>query len=53
MSRRNPVLAIALGIVLLAISFIVPGETRDLILRVAGVLALLAGAAIWVASRRG
>ncbi|HEV3309124.1 MAG TPA: hypothetical protein VG815_01190 [Chloroflexota bacterium] len=53
MSRRNPALAIALGIVLLALGFLVPGTTRDLILRVAGVLALLAGAAMWVTSRRG
>jgi hypothetical protein len=52
-SRRNPALSIAVGIVLLAIGFVVPGTTRDLILRVAGVLALLAGAAMWVASRRG
>ena len=51
-SRRNPALAIVVGIVLLAIGFVVPGATRDLILRVAGVLALLAGAAMWVASRR-
>ena len=52
-SGRNPVLPIALGIVLLAIGFVVPGTTRDLILRVAGVLAILAGAAMWAASRRG
>ena len=52
-SRRNPGLAIGLGILLLAIGFIVPGTTRDLILRVAGVVAILAGGAMWVASRRG
>lgn len=51
-SRRNPALPIALGILLLALGFIVPGPTRELILRVAGVLALLAGGAMWVASRR-
>lgn len=50
---RNPALSIAVGIVLLAIGFIVPGTTRDVILRVAGVLALVAGAAMWVTSRRG
>lgn len=50
---RNPALSIAVGIVLLAISVAVPGTTRDLILRVAGVLAILAGAGMWVASRRG
>jgi hypothetical protein len=52
-SRRNPALTIALGIVLLALGFIMPGTIRDLILRVAGVLALLAGAGMWVALRRG
>ena len=51
-SRRNPAAAIALGIVLLAAGFLIPGATRELIFRVAGVLAVLAGAAMWVASRR-
>lgn len=50
---RNPALSIAVGIVLLAIGFIVPGTTREVILRVAGVLAIVAGAAMWVTSRRG
>ena len=53
LSRQNPALAIGLGILLLAISFIVPGTTRDLILRVVGVVAILAGGAMWLASRRG
>ncbi|HVH64043.1 MAG TPA: hypothetical protein VNA65_10640 [Candidatus Dormibacteraeota bacterium] len=52
MAQRNPALAIGLGIVLLVIGFVVPGATRELILRVAGVLALLAGAVTWVTSRR-
>ena len=51
-SRRSPALAVGLGIVLLALGFIVPGTSRDLILRVVGGLALLAGGAMWVASRR-
>ena len=51
-SRRNPALPIALGILLLVLGFIVPGPTRELILRVAGALALLAGVAMWAASRR-
>lgn len=51
-SRQNPGLAIGLGILLLALSFIVGGATRDLILRVAGIAAILAGGAMWVASRR-
>ena len=49
---RNPYAAIALGVVLLVISFVVPGGTRDLILRIAGVLAILAGAVMWAISRR-
>lgn len=49
---RNPYIAIAVGIVMLVISFLVPGETRDLILRVVGVLAILAGAGMWVMGRR-
>jgi hypothetical protein len=50
--RSNPFLSIGLGIVLLVISFLVGGTTRDLILRVAGVLFILAGGVIWV-MRRG
>jgi len=50
---RNPIVAIAVGIVLLAIGFVVPGTTRDTVLRVAGVLALLAGGVMLVARRRG
>lgn len=50
--RRNPLLAVGLGIALLALSLVVPGTTRDLILRVAGVLAIVAGAVMWVGSRR-
>ena len=50
--RTNPVLAIGLGILMLALSFLVGGATRDLILRVAGVLAILAGAIIFIAQRR-
>ena len=37
---------------LLALGFVVPGGTRELILRVVGGLAILAGAAMWVAGRR-
>lgn len=48
---RNPAVSIAVGVVLLAIGFLVPGTTRDVILRVAGVLAILAGAVMWVARR--
>jgi hypothetical protein len=51
--RWNPLVSLAVAVVLLALSFLVPGATRDLILRVAGVLALLAGAAMWVHGRRG
>lgn len=51
MQRTNPVLFIALGVVLLGIGFVVPGTTRDAILRVAGVLAILLGAGIWVTRR--
>jgi hypothetical protein len=53
MIQRKAALSIGLGIVLLAIGFLVPGTTRDVILRVAGVLAVLAGAVIWVTGRRG
>ena len=52
MLRRNPAVAFAVGVVLLAIGFLVPGTTRELILRVAGVLAILAGAAMWAVARR-
>jgi len=52
MPRRNPTVAFAAGVVLLAIGFLVPGTTREVILRVAGVLAILAGAMMWVAARR-
>lgn len=51
--RQNPVLSIVVGVVLLAISFLFPGATRDLILRVVGVLAILAGVIMWVTRRRG
>ena len=50
---RNPVVAFAVGVVLLAIGFLVPGTTRELILRVAGILAISAGAIMLVARRRG
>jgi hypothetical protein len=40
---RNPLLAIGLGVVLLVISFLVGGATRDLILRIVGVAAILVG----------
>jgi hypothetical protein len=53
MLQRNPALAFAVGVVLLAIGFLVPGTTREVILRVAGVLAILAGATMWVMARRG
>jgi hypothetical protein len=49
----NPIVSIAVGVLLLAIGFVVPGTTRELILRAAGVLAILAGAVMWVARRRG
>lgn len=48
---RNPLLAVVLGVVLLVISFVVPGGTRDLILRIAGAVAIVAGAGIWLARR--
>lgn len=48
MMRRNPVISVALGVVLIAISFLLPGATREVILRVAGVLAILAGALMWL-----
>lgn len=50
--RPNPLYAVGLGVVLLVISFLVGGETRDLSLRVAGVLAIVAGAVMWMARRR-
>ncbi len=50
--RTNPLVAIGVGVVLLGLSLVVPGTTRDLILRVAGALALVAGAVMWEASRR-
>ncbi|HKW08001.1 MAG TPA: hypothetical protein VJS19_10590 [Candidatus Dormibacteraeota bacterium] len=49
---RNPYVAIAVGIVMLVISFLVPGETRDLILRVAGALAIVLGVGMFVMGRR-
>ena len=51
--RLNPAVSIAVGVVMLVIGFVVPGTTRDVILRVAGVLAILAGAVMLVARRRG
>jgi hypothetical protein len=50
---RSPAVSIAVGVVMLAIGFVVPGTTREVILRVAGVLAILAGAVMWVTGRRG
>jgi len=50
--RSNPAVSIAVGVVMLVIGFLVPGTTREVILRVAGVLAILAGAIMWVARRR-
>jgi len=38
--------------VLLALGILLPGATREVILRVAGVLAILAGAIMWVTQRR-
>jgi len=52
MPRRNPVLAIAVGVVLLALGLFLPGATRDLVLRVVGGLAILAGAIMWFARPR-
>lgn len=52
MPARNPVLAIGVGVLLLALGFLLPGATRELILRVVGGLAILAGVAMWVAGRR-
>jgi uncharacterized protein YjeT (DUF2065 family) len=52
MLRRNPAVAFAVGIVLLALGFLTPGTTREVILRAAGVLAILAGAVMWVMARR-
>jgi len=51
--RTNPILPIALGVVLLAISFLVRGDTRDLLLRAAGIVAIVAGAVMWSMKRRG
>ncbi len=48
---RNPLLAVGLGVVLLVISFVVPGGTRDLILRIAGGVAIVAGGGTWLARR--
>jgi len=54
MLRRNPAVAFAVGVALLAIGFLVPGTTREVILRVAGILAILAGGVMWAAAvRRG
>ncbi len=50
--RRNPALAIVVGLVLLVMSFVLPGATRDLIFRVAGGLAILGGVGMWLAARR-
>jgi len=50
--RWNPALSIAVGVVMLAIGFTVPGTTREVILRAAGALAILAGVAMWVTQRR-
>jgi hypothetical protein len=52
-SRRTPVLALAAGVVLLALGLVLPGATRELILRVGGGLAILAGAVMLVAGRHG
>jgi uncharacterized membrane protein HdeD (DUF308 family) len=49
---RNPAVAIVVGVVMLALGFLVPGTTRDVILRLAGVLAILTGTIMWVARRR-
>ena len=46
-------MSVAVGVVMLAISFFLPGSTRDTILRIAGGLAILAGAIMWVTGRRG
>ena len=51
-TRINPALAIALGVLLVAIAFVVPGSTRDLILRIAGGAFIVAGAVVWVVRRR-
>ena len=51
-TRINPALAIALGVLLVAIAFVVPGSTRDLILRIAGGAFIVAGAVVWVVARR-
>jgi hypothetical protein len=48
---RNPLLAIGLGVVLVVISFLVGGATRDLLLRVAGVVAILIGVVTFVFRR--
>ncbi|HET9781619.1 MAG TPA: hypothetical protein VFR33_07545 [Candidatus Dormibacteraeota bacterium] len=45
-------ISIAIGVVLLVLGFVIPGSTRDLIFRVLGVLAILAGVATWVMRRR-
>ncbi len=50
MSRRNPIIPIALGAVLLVISFVLPGDRRDLVLRIVGGIAILSG--IWLFVRR-
>ena len=50
--RLNPVISIAIGVVLLVLGFVVPGATRDLIFRVLGVLAILTGVVAWLTRRR-
>lgn len=50
MSRRNPIIPIALGTVLLAISFFVQGDRRDLVLRIVGGVAIVSG--LWILVRR-
>ena len=51
MLGSNPFVAIGVGAVLLVISFLLPGATRDLILRIVGVLAILAGIGMWLTRR--
>lgn len=49
--RWNPGVSIAVGLVMIALSFLVPGATRDLIFRVLGVMAIVAGSVMWVTRR--
>ena len=52
MLRLNPLASIGLGVLLIVLSIVIPGPTRDLILRLVGGLAILAGVVGWFVTRR-